>query len=87
MGGMYAARFWWMMRWLGHENVALLDGGIQHWKSELESGENPAKFKSYYSSSKMLTKLIEINELTELLQRSSRVVNLVDARPRERLQG
>ena len=32
VGGMYAARFWWMMRWLGHENVAILDGGIQQWE-------------------------------------------------------
>ena len=89
VGGMYAARFWWMMRWLGHENVALLDGGIQQWESKLESGENPIETtKSYYSSSKMLTKLIAINKLTELLQNeNSKVVNLVDARPRERFAG
>ena len=89
VGGMYAARFWWMMRWLGHENVAILDGGIQQWESKLESGENPARTtKSRYSSSEMLTKLIEINELAERLQKeSSKVVNLVDARPRERFAG
>ena len=89
VGGMYAARFWWMMRWLGHENVAILDGGIQQWESKLESGENPARTtKSHYSSNKMLTKLIEINALTELLQiTSSNEVSLVDARPRERFAG
>ncbi|MGD1897864.1 MAG: sulfurtransferase [Phormidesmis sp.] len=29
----FAARLWWMLRYLGHEQVALLDGGIQAWKS------------------------------------------------------
>ena len=89
VGGMYAARFWWMMRWLGHENVALLDGGIQQWEDKLESGQNPARTtKSFFSSSKMVTKLIEINDLAELLQNTgSKEVNLVDARPRERFAG
>lgn len=30
-GGMIAARLWWMLRWLGHETVALLDGGFPAW--------------------------------------------------------
>jgi thiosulfate/3-mercaptopyruvate sulfurtransferase len=30
-GGPYAARLWWMMRWLGHSRVAVLDGGWQRW--------------------------------------------------------
>ena len=32
-GGMFAARLWWMLRWLGHERVAVLDGGLQAWLS------------------------------------------------------
>lgn len=32
--GVYAARLWWMLRWLGHENVALLDGGYAKWAGE-----------------------------------------------------
>lgn len=32
-GGGIAARLWWMLRWLGHENVAVLDGGWQTWKT------------------------------------------------------
>lgn len=31
MGGMFAARLWWMVRWRGHRAVAVLDGGYQAW--------------------------------------------------------
>ncbi|CAG0975079.1 thiosulfate/3-mercaptopyruvate sulfurtransferase [Rhodocyclaceae bacterium] len=30
--GIFAARLWWMLRWVGHEKVALLDGGLAGWK-------------------------------------------------------
>ncbi|HUU72103.1 MAG TPA: sulfurtransferase [Burkholderiales bacterium] len=29
--GVYASRLWWLMRWLGHEAVAVLDGGWDAW--------------------------------------------------------
>ncbi|MDO9315888.1 MAG: sulfurtransferase [Burkholderiaceae bacterium] len=32
-GAMYAARLWWMLRWLGHEAVAVLDGGFAAWQA------------------------------------------------------
>jgi len=39
--GALAARTWWLLRWLGHEKVALLDGGVARWEDlgyELEIG-------------------------------------------------
>ncbi|AZY49491.1 sulfurtransferase [Bordetella avium] len=30
-GGIYAAHLWWMLRWIGHDRVAVLDGGWQAW--------------------------------------------------------
>jgi thiosulfate/3-mercaptopyruvate sulfurtransferase len=30
-GGVFASRLWWMLRWLGHDNVAMLDGGFAKW--------------------------------------------------------
>jgi thiosulfate/3-mercaptopyruvate sulfurtransferase len=32
--GAMAARLWWMLRWVGHENVAVLDGGFAKWMKE-----------------------------------------------------
>jgi len=32
--GMFAARLWWMLRWLGHDAVAVLDGGFAKWLRE-----------------------------------------------------
>jgi len=46
-GGMFAAHLWWMLRWLGHEHVAVLDGGWQAWQAaggaqESGPGRNPS---------------------------------------------
>ena len=32
--GMFASRLWWMLRWLGHYDVAVLDGGFRKWIAE-----------------------------------------------------
>ncbi|RQR66405.1 sulfurtransferase [Burkholderia sp. Bp9125] len=32
-GGAYAARLWWLLRWLGHDSIAVLDGGLQAWEA------------------------------------------------------
>lgn len=32
-GGLFAARLWWLCRWIGHPQVALLDGGWQAWRA------------------------------------------------------
>jgi thiosulfate/3-mercaptopyruvate sulfurtransferase len=40
--GSFAARLWWMLRWVGHDAVAVLDGGFQSWRKRggpLQSGE------------------------------------------------
>jgi thiosulfate/3-mercaptopyruvate sulfurtransferase len=42
----YCGRAWWMLHWIGHKNVAVLDGGLQAWVAaggKVEAGENNAK--------------------------------------------
>ncbi len=44
-GGLYAARLWWMARWIGLKHVQLLDGGLPRWLAEgraLTTGISPA---------------------------------------------
>ena len=51
-GANYCGRLWWMLKWLGHDAVAVLDGGLQAWQAAngaIETGPahhtpNPAKF-------------------------------------------
>jgi len=31
-GGIFASRLWWMLRWMGHDQVAVLDGGLAGWR-------------------------------------------------------
>jgi thiosulfate/3-mercaptopyruvate sulfurtransferase len=49
--GMIAARLWWMLRWLGHDNVAVIEGGWTKWLAEAKpvtrsvTRSSPRKFK------------------------------------------
>lgn len=33
-GGMYAVRLWWLLRWMGHDSVAVLDGSVREWVAQ-----------------------------------------------------
>jgi thiosulfate/3-mercaptopyruvate sulfurtransferase len=44
LGGFSAARLWWLLRYFGHQAVAVLDGGLQAWPNELSTApESPAE--------------------------------------------
>ena len=52
-GGMYAPHLWWLLLWLGHDQVAVLDGGIKVWKeagyevSTVAAEHPPTTFMAY----------------------------------------
>jgi thiosulfate/3-mercaptopyruvate sulfurtransferase len=43
---MFAAHLWWMLRWLGHESVAVLDGGWAAWRAAGGASETGARAPS-----------------------------------------
>jgi thiosulfate/3-mercaptopyruvate sulfurtransferase len=85
-GGSYAARAWWLLRWLGHERVVVLDGGVQAWRDRggTLTSERPAAVRAEpYPAAD--TSMPTIDAAT-LLARLGRV-RLLDARARERFRG
>src|ERR1700738_2282128 len=82
--GSIAARLWWMLRWLGHDAVAVLDGGLKAWTAQggpRQSGETPSRAERF-------TPRIDADAVLSTVQlehalRDSKAV-LVDARAQER---
>ncbi len=85
-GGAYAARAWWMLRWLGHHKVAVLDGGLPAWPHALEAGTAAPVESGRFEPSEPLTRLIEVAELETQLGSATPPI-LVDARARPRWAG
>ena len=87
MGGAMASRLWWLARWLGHENVAVLDGGLPAWQSsgaELDD-DVPEYAQGSFEAAASLTSNIDVADLQEMLKQDS--VVLIDARDAARFRG
>jgi len=85
--GAYAARFWWLARWIGVRNVAVLDGGIAAWRSAglpLESESRTPRPRDMPVSLQQGAALSS-NQVDELRQRPGTL--LVDARGADRFAG
>ena len=87
-GGSFAARAWWMLRWLGHEHVAVLDGGLGQWPHALQTGAvTPAEI-SNFTKQAPLTRLFSSDEVLSAIQQPVNMrPQLVDARSPERFAG
>lgn len=80
---MFAARFWWMVRWAGHEHVSLLDGGFAAWfdfGGEITTGIPDPK-PGNFELGKPMTKQVDV----QAVEKGG--MTLVDARAKERFNG
>jgi thiosulfate/3-mercaptopyruvate sulfurtransferase len=86
-GGSFAVRLWWMLRWLGHDRVALLDGGFPAWQKEARpvSVEIPAKRTGTFVPKPHLGWTVDAPFLEKF--HGDAAVKLVDARAAERFAG
>jgi len=88
-GAMFSARLWWMLRWLGHEAVAVLDGGFAAWQSVSGAVQGAAvsvKPQSAYPIGAEVSPLVRTVD-ADMLQAQLGRISLIDARAPERFRG
>jgi thiosulfate/3-mercaptopyruvate sulfurtransferase len=85
--GAYAARLWWMLRWVGHDDVAVLDGGMRRWLqlglplTEDRPAPAPGRFAARPRSAMAVT------ASAVLAAAADPAVRILDARAPERYRG
>lgn len=85
--GAFAARLWWMLRWVGHQRAAVLDGGFDAWLSggrPLESGPRQAPLRRFLLQAEG-QRTVTSQEVLAATERRDRLI--VDARAPERFSG
>ncbi|MEO7888094.1 MAG: sulfurtransferase [Polaromonas sp.] len=87
-GANYCGRLWWMLKWAGHENVAVLDGGLQAWQAAggaVNSAEEPAHFQANFLLAPEKATLVSAETVASQLGRPAQT--LIDARATPRFKG
>ena len=87
-GANYCGRLWWMLKWAGHANVAVLDGGLQAWTNAggaVNSGEEPSHFQTSFMLAPALATLVDAKAVAAQLGRP--VQTVIDARSGPRFRG
>ena len=85
--GMYAARLWWLLRWMGHDGVAVIDGGLARWQREghVMRGGAETPTRATFRGSPRPGWRLTVDEVQAGLGNAARL--LVDARSNERYRG
>jgi thiosulfate/3-mercaptopyruvate sulfurtransferase len=89
-GGLYAARAWWLLRWLGHAPVAVLDGGRAAWLAAggvLSTVAPTAPAQAPYPPGPPGMRSVSADVLSAQLAANSATWQLLDARAPERFRG
>ena len=87
-GANYCGRLWWMLKWAGHANVAVLDGGLQAWQASggaVNSGAEPAHFQTNFFLSPEKASLVSTQSVADHLGQPTQT--LIDARSAPRFRG
>lgn len=84
--GMWASRLWWLLRWLGHDAVAVLDGGLDKWLAEgLPTDDREAAPQTAAFVPKVSQPVASADEILHHLDDGALLV--LDARAPERYRG
>ena len=90
-GGVYAARFWWMLKWIGHHKISILNGGLKAWQKSGNHLENtkPIRKKGQIQKKSGLVHQWKIAEISAWVEseNNNEVAVLIDARMPERFNG
>lgn len=85
----FCGRLWWMLKWAGHDAVAVLDGGLQTWTAQggaTSQGTEPAHFQSNFALHESLRQLVSADEVEQGLGQAGHQT-LIDARAPARYRG
>jgi thiosulfate/3-mercaptopyruvate sulfurtransferase len=86
-GANYCGRLWWMLKWAGHDAVAVLDGGLQGWQAaggEVRDGVEPSHFQSNFELKEPLRRLATTQDVMNGLGSAQ---TIIDARATPRFKG
>lgn len=87
-GASYCGRLWWLLKWLGHERVAVLDGGLQAWKASggaVVPGPSQTLDHTEFSITEPLVGLVSAETVLGNLGKTDQTV--IDARAAPRFRG
>jgi thiosulfate/3-mercaptopyruvate sulfurtransferase len=87
--GAYAARFWWLLQYLGHENVYLLDGGFNGWEAANYpvTEDIPAFEKAVFHFNRKPELLATTEEVKDVVEKKLENKILIDSRESKRYLG